>query len=63
MHLWRFNDADDLSDITDLDKKYIDFTSVKIDAFLLNHSEDQKNKELKDIDLADEDTVIAEMQK
>jgi hypothetical protein len=39
MHLWRYND-DDLSGITDLDKKFKDYTSVKIDAFLLNRSEE-----------------------
>ena len=35
LHLWRYNE-DDLSEINDLDKKYKDYSSVKIDAFLLN---------------------------
>ena len=35
IHLWRYND-DDLSEIINLDKKYKDYSSVKIDAFLLN---------------------------
>ena len=43
MHLWRYND-DDFSDIVDLDKKWKDYSSVKIDGFLLNRTEDQKSK-------------------
>lgn len=39
MHLWRYND-EDLSEIVHIDKKYKDYTSVKIDAFLLNQSEE-----------------------
>lgn len=62
IHLWRYND-DDLSDITDLDKKWKDYTSVKIDGFLLNQSQEQKNKELRDVDLAEEDTIIVEIPK
>ena len=62
MHLWRYND-DDLSDIVDLDKKWKDYSSVKLDAFLLNRTDDQKVKQLKDIDLADEDVIIVEMEK
>ena len=45
MHLWRYND-DDFSDIVDLDKKWKDYSSVKIDGFLLNRTEDQKSKQL-----------------
>jgi len=43
MHVWRYNE-EDLDDIVALDKKYIDYTSVKIDAFLLNANEEQKAK-------------------
>jgi len=43
MHVWRYNE-EDLDDILALDKKYIDYTSVKIDAFLLNANEEQKAK-------------------
>jgi len=43
MHLWRYND-DDLSDIVDLDKKWKDYSSVKLDGFLLNRTDEQKSK-------------------
>jgi hypothetical protein len=62
MHLWRYND-DDLSDIVDLDKKWKDYSSVKLDGFLLNRTDEQKTKQLKEIDLADEDVIIVEMEK
>lgn len=62
LHLWRWND-DELDDIVDIDKKYKDYTSVKIDAFLFNQTDDQKSKELRDIDLADEDVILVELPK
>ena len=43
MHVWRYNE-DDLDDVVALDKKYKDYTSVKIDAFLLNANDEQKVK-------------------
>lgn len=41
MRLWRYNEVDDLSDINELDEKYRNnYKSVRIDAFLLNRTEE-----------------------
>ena len=57
--LWRANS----SVSGDLDQKYVNYTHVKIDATVLNLSEEQRNKQMVDVDLADTDTLIVEIPK
>ena len=38
MRIWRYNG--DMSKVPEIDKKYVDYTSVKVDATILNVKED-----------------------
>ena len=40
MRIWRYDG--DISKVPEIDKKYVDYTSVKVDATILNIKDDQK---------------------
>lgn len=61
LRLWRSND--ELKKLGELDKKYTNFTQVKIDAEILNITADQKKKMLHEVDMADSDIIIVELPK
>ena len=60
--LWK-SLTNQLNEIKDLDKKYKNYTSVKIDGICLNVHEQDRNKLIEDLDLAEEDIIIVEMPK
>ena len=60
IRLWKSltNNVDEIK--TNVDKKYKNYTAVKIDANPLNISEEDKNKTIEDANIADDDIVIVE---
>lgn len=61
VRLWKA--LDEIQKLGEIEKKWMNFTQAKINAECLNVSEDQKNKMLYEIDLADSDIVIVEIPK
>jgi hypothetical protein len=52
-----------MEDITAYEKKYKNYTHVKIDATPLNCNEELKKLKLEDANIADDDIIIVEMVK
>lgn len=63
IRLWKSNYEDPEAAIKDLDSKYANYTHVKLDAQILNISDEQRGKKLFDIDFSDTDMMIIEMPK
>ena len=61
IRLWRA--LDEIQKLGEIEKKWTNFTQAKINADVLNVSEDQKSKKLHEIDLADSDIIIVEIPK
>lgn len=63
LRLWKslINNVEEIQQ--NVDKKYKNYTHVKIDAVPLNITETDKNKAIEDANIADDDIVIVEIQK
>ena len=63
--LWRSNYAEEeaLKSLQELESKYGNFTHARVDAQILNISEDQLAKKLHEIDYSDTDILIVELPK
>lgn len=63
VRLWKslINNVEEIQ--KNVDKKYKNYTHVKIDATPLNISETDKNKTIEDANIADDDIIVVETQK
>lgn len=55
--------SNDFDEIQGLDKKYKNYTQVKVDALCLNPKPSDNEKIIDDLDLAEEDIIIIELPK
>jgi hypothetical protein len=60
VRIWRLNSDQGLAE---LDSKYINYTKTKIDATVLNLTEEQNKKQMHEVDISDNDVVIIELEK
>ena len=63
IRIWKSKYEDTESAIKDLDSKYHNYTHVKINADILNITNEQKDKKLYDFDISDTDIIFIEMPK
>lgn len=65
VRLWRSNYGEEeaLKQLKELESKYGNFTHAKVDAQILNISEEQGAKKLHEIDCSDTDVLIVELPK
>ena len=65
IRLWKSNyeEAEQFKEIQDLEKKYSNYTHVKVDGDILNINDEQKGKKLHEINYSDTDILIVEMPK
>ena len=58
LRLWKANE--DMKKLKELDDKHKNYTHAKIDAEIVNMTDDQKNKLLHEVNIADNDVMIVE---